>query len=59
VGEFYQKGLIVEKNIDIAFEWYLKSAITEQNTIAKKKEYFHWMPFENFENVEEIVESLP
>ncbi|RIB21570.1 kinase-like domain-containing protein [Gigaspora rosea] len=54
VGEFYQKGLIVEKNIDIAFEWYLKSAITEQNTIDKKKEYFHWIPFKNFENVEVI-----
>ncbi|RIB30110.1 kinase-like domain-containing protein [Gigaspora rosea] len=30
VGEFYQKGIFVEKDIDIAFEWYLKSAITEQ-----------------------------
>ncbi|RIB05840.1 kinase-like domain-containing protein [Gigaspora rosea] len=30
VGEFYQKGLTIEKSIDIVFEWYLKSAITGQ-----------------------------
>ncbi|RIB13400.1 hypothetical protein C2G38_2197967 [Gigaspora rosea] len=54
VGKFYQKGIIVEKDIDIAFEWYLKSAITEQSSVNGKKEYFHWIPFENFENIEEI-----
>ncbi|RIB02382.1 hypothetical protein C2G38_2227973 [Gigaspora rosea] len=36
VGEFYQNGIVVEKNIDIAFEWYLKSAITEQNSANRK-----------------------
>ena len=54
VGEFYRQGIIVEKNIDIAFEWYLKSAITEQNTSNIKKEFFHWVPYDKFENIEEI-----
>ncbi|KAF0485066.1 putative Non-specific protein-tyrosine kinase [Gigaspora margarita] len=54
VGEFYRQGILVEKNIDTAFEWYLKSAITEQYTTVKKKEFFHWMPYDKFENIEEI-----
>ncbi|KAF0480810.1 kinase-like protein [Gigaspora margarita] len=54
VGEFYHQGIIVEKNIDIAFEWYLKLAITEQFTSVKKQEYFHWIPYDKFENIEEI-----
>ncbi|KAF0371979.1 kinase-like domain-containing protein [Gigaspora margarita] len=55
VGEFYRQGIIVEKNIDIAFEWYLKSAITEQYTSNRTKhEIFHWIPYDKFENIEEI-----
>ncbi|KAF0450386.1 kinase-like protein [Gigaspora margarita] len=54
VGEFYRNGIVVEKNIDIAFEWYLKSAITEQNTTDEKAEFFHWIPYDKFENIEEI-----
>ncbi|KAF0450383.1 kinase-like domain-containing protein [Gigaspora margarita] len=52
VGKFYRLGIVVEKNIDIAFEWYLKSAITEQNTY--KDEFLHWIPYDKFENIEEI-----
>ncbi|KAF0458453.1 HCP-like protein [Gigaspora margarita] len=51
-GEFYRQGIVVEKNMDIAFEWYLKSATTEQNT--QKEEFFHWIPYDKFENIEEI-----
>ncbi|RIB29695.1 hypothetical protein C2G38_2027490 [Gigaspora rosea] len=31
-----------------------KRAITEQNTMNKKEEYFHWIPYDKFENTEEI-----
>ncbi|KAF0468053.1 putative Non-specific protein-tyrosine kinase [Gigaspora margarita] len=54
VGEYYRQGIIVEKNIDIAFEWYLKSAMTEQYTSRTKQEYFHWVSYNKFENTEEI-----
>ncbi|RIB29708.1 kinase-like domain-containing protein [Gigaspora rosea] len=54
VGEFYRQGIIVEKNIDIAFDWYLKLAITEQDTSTKKLEFFHWIPYDKFEIIEEI-----
>ncbi|CAG8772244.1 13423_t:CDS:2, partial [Gigaspora margarita] len=31
--------------------------ITEQSPGNYKNEYFHWIPFENFENIEEIGEG--
>ena len=54
VGEVYRQGIIVEKNIDIAFEWYLKLAITEQDTFTKKHEFFHWISYNKLEIIEEI-----
>ena len=55
VGEYYRKGVVVEKDIDIAFEWYLKSAITEQaNVTGGKQEFFRWMAYDKFENISEI-----
>ncbi|RIB25095.1 kinase-like domain-containing protein [Gigaspora rosea] len=38
VGEFYQKGLNVEKNIDIAFEWKYQEM---NNDRIHSKEYLH------------------
>ncbi|CAG8686979.1 5586_t:CDS:1, partial [Dentiscutata heterogama] len=39
----------------IVFEWYLKLTITEQNTLGgKQQEFFHWIPYKKFKNVEEI-----
>ncbi|RIB02244.1 hypothetical protein C2G38_2228364 [Gigaspora rosea] len=52
-----RKQNIVEKNIDIAYEWYLKLAMTEQYT-TKTKEIFHWIPYNKFENIEQIGKEL-
>ncbi|CAG8838760.1 19312_t:CDS:1, partial [Cetraspora pellucida] len=41
------------KNKDLAFEWYLKSAVTEHKCIHGNN-YFRWIEYDNFRNIEEV-----